>query len=101
MRDLKNFFQQMFLGSRGGPNRLRILAILKEKERNANELSTILGVDYSTADHHLNVLLKNNLIVRSSEGYAGMYKLSAISVENWQAIQEILEKLNKAETGGD
>lgn len=94
---LKSLFQHMFLGSKGGFTRVKILVHLKEKERNANELTTAIGMDYSTIDHHLNVLLKNNLIVRRTEGYGATFAISALTAENWEFIQDIWDKLNKSE----
>ena len=58
-RSLKYILGWLIAGTRGGPTRAKIIAVLKESPQNANQLATILKMDYKTMRHHLEVLEKN------------------------------------------
>ena len=46
-------------------NRVRIIRLLDERSRTANELATDLDLDYKTTQHHLDVLMENNILRRT------------------------------------
>ncbi|MDL5502657.1 MAG: winged helix-turn-helix domain-containing protein, partial [Candidatus Methanoperedens sp.] len=81
-RKLKNTTQQNKLlyylieGTRGGKTRALILKFLAKKPYNANQLATILDMDYKTIRHHLKVLVKNGIITRKHNGHFNLYFLS-------------------------
>lgn len=67
----------LLAGTRGGPNRLRILEALRLAPCNAHQLAQLLGLDYRTARHHLQTLERGGLIVRPiGHAYASPYELS-------------------------
>jgi DNA-binding transcriptional ArsR family regulator len=68
---------------------------LKENPQNANQLATLLGMDYRTIRHHLNVLLKNKIITSVGEGYGMTYFLSQMMEENYPVFEEIVKGLWK------
>ena len=43
-------------GSRGGPNRGRIVTLLREGPKNVNQLAEALNVHYRVAEHHIRAL---------------------------------------------
>ena len=49
----------LIAGTRGGVTRARIITALKDSPSNANQLSTLLKLDYRTVRHHLDILLNN------------------------------------------
>ena len=53
----------LLVGTRGGPNRIRILEELRQRPYNAHQLAEALGVDYRTVRHHL-VLLERCSVYR-------------------------------------
>lgn len=65
-------------GTRGGNTRALILKNLSERPHNANQLAEALNLDYKTVRHHLNVLLKNGIITKKSDGYTAIYFISKI-----------------------
>ena len=65
------------------------------RPRNANELATILDLDYKTTRHHLGVLEKNNLITPQGSGYGKMFFPSALLEENIDIFNDIWEGLAK------
>ncbi len=66
----------LFAGSTGAETRALVLHTIKEQPRNAQQLSEILGLDYTTIRHHLQVLEKNRLVVTEGEKYGKLYFIS-------------------------
>jgi PAS domain S-box-containing protein len=60
-------------GTRGGKTRALILKHISDKSYNANQLATALNMDYKTIRHHLNVLVKNGIVGKSSDGHSYLY----------------------------
>jgi predicted transcriptional regulator len=86
----------LFVGSRGGLNRLKIVSILKEKPQNANQLAKELGLDYKAIRHHIKVLEKNNIITKVGEKYGVTYFISTFLEVNMESFNEIVQKLEKS-----
>ena len=59
---------------------------------NANQLTTILKVDYRTVRHHLDILEKNGLITPVGERYGKLYFPSFELEQNLDYLEEILNK---------
>jgi DNA-binding transcriptional ArsR family regulator len=72
-----------------------MIQALKETPQNANQLATLLGMDYRTIRHHLEVLQKNKIIISAGEGYGKTYFLSPAMEENYALFEEILNKIWK------
>lgn len=67
----------LIAATRGGINRAKILHALRERPHNANDLAGILGLDYKTVRHHLDVLRENDCVmVVGGQSYAALYALS-------------------------
>lgn len=86
----------VFAGSRGGPNRVRIIGALRENPQNTNQLSVGLGMDYKAVQHHLRVLEKNNLVSREGERYGVAYFISTFLEVNIESFDEVVGKLDKS-----
>ena len=93
-RQLKYLLGWLIAGSRGGPTRANMIEILKETPRNANQLATLLEVDYKTIRHHIEVLEKNKMIT-SVGGYGTTYFLSPALEENYASFEEIRKRMWK------
>ncbi len=95
----KRSFKQLLLwlieGSRGGVNRGRIIMAIKEEPLNANQLGILLGVDYRTIRHHIDVLEKNRLITSMGEHYGKVYFLSRDLEQSYGDFEEIWNKIAK------
>lgn len=92
---MKKLLWHLVVGTRGGVNRARILAWLEERPYNANQLAEELDLDYKTVRHHLRVLRKNDLVMRSEEGNTTLYFLTPTMVHYWEDFEEILEKVGQ------
>ena len=92
---MRRIIYWLFAGTKGGATRTRIIKALKERPRNANQLSEDLGFDYKTIRHHIGVLSDNKLIVATGEKYAKLYFLSEEFEENYDLFEEIWEKFGE------
>ncbi len=91
----KRLFWYLFAGSRGGENRIKIILLLKEKPYNTNQLAEAMGLDYKAIQHHLDVLTKNNLIVKQGEKYGVLFFISPYLEVNMDSFEEICNKIGK------
>ncbi|MGI9566127.1 MAG: ArsR/SmtB family transcription factor [Nitrosopumilus sp.] len=92
----KALFYFLFVGSRGGDNRIRIMSTLRENPSNANQIAAIVSIDYKSVQHHIKVLEKNNMVSRIGGKYGATYFVSALFEEGQDAFDEILSKLQKS-----
>ena len=86
----------VFMGSKGGLNRMRLISVIRERPLNANQLAKELSLDYKAIQHHIGVLEKNNLITRVGEKYGATYFISTFLEVNLEAFDEIIAKLEKS-----
>jgi DNA-binding transcriptional ArsR family regulator len=78
----------LLYGTRGGPNRLRILEALERQPANAHQLSDSLGLDYRTVRHHLRLLERNGAVARPiGDAYATPYELSPYLVAHLEEMR--------------
>jgi predicted transcriptional regulator len=98
--DAKRVLWFLFVGSRGGENRIRIIDFLKKRPYNINQLADALEVDYKLVQHHIGVLERNNMVTKAGEKYAVLYFISNYLEANIEAFNEIQaaieEKQNKS-----
>ncbi len=76
-------------GTSGGQNRLRVLRVLRERPRNANQLAKRLDLDYTTVRHHLSVLEEHDLVTKAGDGYGVIYQVSGTVQDHWETIEQI------------
>ena len=95
MHGVKRLLWWLLSGSSGGLNRGRIIEVIIKQPRNANEISSILNLDYKTVRHHFDVLEKNNLITHTGSGYGKMYFLSDLLEKNIDYFNEIWGRIGK------
>jgi DNA-binding transcriptional ArsR family regulator len=81
-------------GTRGGPNRVRILRALDDRPRNPNQLAEDLDLNYDTIRHHLDVLAENDVVTSSGDEYGAVYLPADSTRENWDTIEEISDQLD-------
>jgi len=90
---IKTVFWFLFVGSRGGTNRIRIMSVLRNRPRNKNQLATELGIDYKNIQHHIKILEENNLVKKIGNAYGVTYCVSAFFENNEIVFDEIVAKL--------
>jgi len=89
----KIVFWFLFVGSRGGTNRIIIMSALRKRPSNRNQLATELGIDYKTIQHHLKILEKNNLVKKIGNHYAMIYYVSTLFENSEVVFDEIVDRL--------
>ncbi|MFP4591234.1 MAG: winged helix-turn-helix domain-containing protein [Halobacteriales archaeon] len=84
----------LFASSRGAATRVEIVRALDDRPRNANELAEVLGYDYTTIRHHLDVLMDNHVVRRTDNDYGAIYLITDQARSNWDVVEEILETVD-------
>jgi DNA-binding transcriptional ArsR family regulator len=93
---MKQIVYYLFAGTRGGETRAVIVKTLKQRPLNAHQLSRVLRLDYKTIQHHLRILLDNNIITAVNRGkYGAVYFMSPEMEAVWDDFREIWEKVGK------
>ena len=78
----------VFVGTRGGQNRTRIVEFLKSQPSNPNVISDKLSLDYKTVQHHLKMMTENGIVVASSkEAYGAVYFLTPFFEKHFESIR--------------
>ena len=101
-RHVRRILWYLVAGTRGGVNRARIIDALRRRPYNPNQLAELLGLDYKTVRHHLEVLKENGVVSPSVEGkYGAVYLLSSVIEENIHIFDEIWGRIGKREIRGE
>lgn len=93
MANLKRVLWHLLGGTRGGPLRIRIILLLRDRPYNTNQVATMLKIDYKTAQHHMRVLTENRLVSPTGEGYGAVYLLTKDMEESLPEFESIAAKV--------
>jgi DNA-binding transcriptional ArsR family regulator len=87
----------LFLATKGGGNRIRIVRLLKHEALNANKIGERLALDYKTVQHHLRILEEHDVVVSSSPKgtYGAIYFLSQYFERQLAPIEEMWVKFGR------
>ena len=85
---------QALAGTRGGPNRARIIRALDARPRNANQLAEDLDLAYNTVRHHLDVLERNGIVTSSDASYGTIYLPSEQAETHWETVTQIISQVD-------
>lgn len=84
----------LIAGTRGGYNRARIIQLLAKRPSNAHQIAEELGLNYKTVTHHLDLLVKHELVVKALEdAYGSPYFLSKPMEHYMPRLEELLEEM--------
>ncbi len=86
----------VFMGSKGGLNRIRFISLIRNKPLNANQIAKEMNLDYKAVQHHVGVLEKNNMITRVGDKYGATFFISTFLEVNLNVFDEIVSKLEKS-----
>lgn len=92
--ELRRLLWYLLGGARGGENRARIIHELHIRPSNLNQLSNALKLEYRTIQHHVNILVKNSLVLSQGERYGLTYFLTPFLEAHLDVFEEICKKLN-------
>ncbi len=89
----------LFAGSAGAGTRAIILLGIRERPRNAQQLSQALNLDYTTIRHHLKVLERNRLVITEGEKYGKIYFVSDSMEAHWDKLEAMLKRMPRPKGG--
>ncbi|MFC4544434.1 winged helix-turn-helix domain-containing protein [Halosolutus amylolyticus] len=84
----------LLAGTRGGPNRTRIIRQLDDRPRNANQIAEELELDYNTVRHHLDMLVDHDVVEAGNEDYGALYFLTDRFERNRDAFERITDRVD-------
>ncbi|HLQ03843.1 MAG TPA: winged helix-turn-helix domain-containing protein [Nitrososphaerales archaeon] len=87
----------IFVGTRGGFNRARVVELLGVEPMNAHKISERLKLDYKTVQYHLKLLEENQVIVPSSPkaAYGAVYFLTPYVEKHLGVLRQMWPNLGK------
>ena len=94
---MKDIVWYLLAGTRGGAMRARILLALRGHPRNAHQLAQSLGVDYSTIQHHLKLLVSHQLVeaLPQKTRYGQPYRRTEYLLSLWDELHDIWDEFGK------
>lgn len=87
--------EDIILGRKGGNTSLKIIRILLDTPCNINQIAKIMNINYSTADYHIKFLVKNEILVKKSEGYGALYMVASTLKKNIEKYNDVKRELEK------
>ncbi len=93
MANLKRVLWHLLGGTRGGPLRIRILLLLRDRPYNTNQLAGLLGVDYKTVKHHLKVLTENRILAQRGTGYGDVFFFTPDMEESLADFEAVAQRV--------
>jgi predicted ArsR family transcriptional regulator len=89
----------VLFGTRGGPNRRRILDELLRSPANAHQLAGALSLDYRTVRHHLRLLEQSGAVMRPvGDAYATPYEIAPSTAAYLETLGETTGTVGTAPT---
>ena len=87
----------LFVATRGGDNRIKIVRLLRQQPTNANKICEQLALDYKTVQHHLRILDENQVVVSSSPKgtYGACYFLAPYFEKQLDNLESLWAKSGK------
>jgi predicted transcriptional regulator len=92
--ETKKLFWFIFVATRGGMNRIKIISHLRNIPSNTHQLAKAIGIDYKAVQHHLKNLEQNNLVTKVGNNYGVTYFPSVLFEDGETLFDEIIAKLN-------
>jgi len=92
----KRILWYLIASTKGGVNRAKILDLINASPANANQIASVLKLDYKTVIHHLRVLSENGLVITDNkDSYGATYFLTPLMENNYNSFKEILARIGK------
>lgn len=90
-----NLFESLILGRKGGATSVRIIDLLLDTPCNISQISKIVNIHYTTADYHIDLLSKNDIVKKDSNGYGALYFPGSILINNIEEYNNAKKELKK------
>lgn len=89
-RDLRNLILWLFVGSKGGSTRARILLLIRRLPMSINKIARELSLNYRTVKYHLELMREHGIVERIGNNYGAIYLPSEVVERNWNEIESLL-----------
>jgi Bacterial regulatory protein, arsR family. len=91
--DYEKIWFWVFIGSRGGPTRIKIMKEILNCPMNMHQIAKKLNLDYKTVEHHIRILIENGLVVNpKAEKYGSLIFPSSIAMIKKKYLEELFSK---------
>ncbi|MDL2247012.1 winged helix-turn-helix domain-containing protein [Methanobrevibacter sp. OttesenSCG-928-K11] len=80
---------------RGGPTRAKIINELYISPQNTNQLAKKLKIQYRTVNHHMAILLNENIVEKENKKYGGLYFLTDDMYDNKEKFRKFEKQMAK------
>jgi PAS domain S-box-containing protein len=102
MRSMRKTLSYLILGQKGGHNRIEMIKLLNDRPYNLNQLAEIMNLNYRTIKHHMDILLKNEVVSSSKTGgYGEVYFLTPDMEGNMHEFDDVIKKFEKSKKLSD
>ncbi len=92
--DYERIWWWIFMGSKGGITRAKIMKEILKTPLNTNQLAERLNLNYKTVEHHLNILMENKLIeTPMGHRYGALYYPTQLVILKKDIIEKILREV--------
>lgn len=85
----------LIAGTRGGTNRARIIRLLSDRPRNANQLADEMDVEYNTIRHHMDMLTDHDVVEAGGNDYGELYFLTDRFENHREEFERITEEIDE------
>ena len=93
MSNFRRILWYVFATTRGGSTRIRIVELLLARPFNMHQISKELGMDYKTIQHHIKILVENEIIIPEEKKYGTIYFPSGMFEEVKDVFEDIRKKM--------
>lgn len=87
--NIEKVLHRIFLQRKGGKTSAKIVDLLLQRPYNRSQIAKITNMDYNTIHYHLNILLKNKLIMCDSDSYGSLYYPTDLLLNNHLQYEKI------------
>ena len=91
-----NFYKKrmtnVILKRKGYKTTIKVIELLLSRPFNNNQIANTLGVDYNTVRYHLDLLVKNNLLMKDGDQYGTLYYPTIGLKENLDTFKKLKDQ---------
>lgn len=94
--DYERIWFWIFIGSRGGPTRIKIMKELLKNPMNMHQIAKKLNLDYKTVEHHIKVLIENDLVTNPKiNKYGSLFFPSSMAMMKRKYLEDLFSRVEK------